>query len=80
MIPEAGDVPPDRSTPWRITHVGRRVRWSDATHTCAACGDCVELDSRHYYVSMSRSPPGRIRRRSDDELVFCRTRCLERWA
>jgi hypothetical protein len=56
------------------------VRWSDATHRCAACGDRVELDSRHYYVAMSDTSAGRIRRRSDDELVFCRTRCLERWA
>jgi hypothetical protein len=80
MTIEVRDVPPGHPDTWRVTGVGRRVRWTDESRTCAACGATVELDRRHYYVAMSDGPAGRGRRTADEERVFCGARCLDRWS
>jgi len=79
MRPEPGDVPPGRSDRWRVTHVGRRVRWTDEVGECAVCGRPVPLRRRHHYVTVS--PESSARRRGDDgeEVVFCTVTCLRTW-
>ena len=78
MRPEQGDVPPGRSDRWRVTHVGRRVRWSDGVGECAVCGTTVRLRDRHHYATVS---PDRSthRGRADEEVLFCSAACLEAW-
>jgi hypothetical protein len=80
MSIEPGDVPPDRSPPWRITRVGRQAEWGGGRSRCAACGRPIDLDRPHYYATMSMDA-GRSRvRAKEDEAVFCTRTCLDRWS
>jgi hypothetical protein len=79
MSLDVGDSPSDRSDEWRITHIGRRAKWVDERESCTNCGTSVWLDSRHYYVTLSKETASTVKSASDEELVFCGKRCLDRW-
>jgi hypothetical protein len=78
MTLQVGDTPPSYSDPWRITHLGRRVKWRGGKTRCTVCRQPVALDSRHYYAELS-SAAGRGRATPDEEVVFCTRGCLSDW-
>jgi hypothetical protein len=79
MSVEKGSVPPDRSEPWQVIRVGRRVRWESGPKACEGCGSDVRLDRRHHYVAMSQGTDQDRPSTTDERVVFCTEACLEQW-